>query len=265
MMATQFCMSCGRELPAEAQFCLGCGKPTGGAGVSAPAPPPLAFPPSAGVPGGTSGGAPPDPGAVPLPPLGSILGLEGCRNFLLQHQLLTEGRNYRVLNHEKRHLFTVKENVGQDLWANMFRSRPPPRSGAFFGQLGAPTYTYTWGVEDASRNVQGVIQIQMHGNTAVSTLVNAAGAPILAVSVERSLMGTMNATAAFPDGRAMFQTKGNLIRHSFSVHDPSGGEVAKIHESFASLRDTYNLDIVGNVDPLAPLIFAILIDREKGK
>ena len=61
----------------------------------------------------------------------------------------------------------------------------------------------------------------------------------------------------------MFTTRGNLLRHNFSIHDPTGGEEAKVHEAWASVRDTFNLDLVGEIDPLCPIILAILIDREK--
>jgi uncharacterized protein YxjI len=85
----------------------------------------------------------------------------------------------------------------------------------------------------------------------------------LVVDVEQGMIGKLTATAALPDGRPLFEVRGNTVRHNFSVHGPAGEELAKIHEDWASVRDTYNLDIVGNVDPLAPLIFAILIDNEK--
>jgi hypothetical protein len=179
---------------------------------------------------------------------------------LLQHQLISGGRNYRVLNHEKRHLFTVKENLGQELRANFLGGLGQQGSGF---HLGPGTRTFLWTVLDSAGSPHATITIQVRGFNAVSTLADSAGAPILGVNVDRGMVGGLTATAAYPDGRTMLQTRGNLIRHSFSVHDPAGQEVAKIHEAFASVRDTYNLDLVGNVDPLYPLIFAILIDREK--
>jgi hypothetical protein len=262
-MAAQFCMACGKPLPTDAQFCLACGKPTGYSGAASASPPPAPLFSDA-APQAPSPGLPPtDPAASTLPPLGSLLGVEGGRSFLLQHELLSGGRNYRVLSAEKRPLFTVRENVGQELWSHLFQARPAPEMGLHFGVMGAPTLTYIWSVEDAARNIRGVVQIQVHGNRAVSTLVDAAGAPVLAVGVERGLMGKLNATAAFPDGRTMFQTQGNLLRHNFSIRDASGAEVAKIHEAFASVRDTYHLDLTAPIDPLFPLVFAVLIDREK--
>jgi hypothetical protein len=254
-MAAQYCMGCGKPLPPDANFCLSCGKAVTGVPPSAPTPP------TPGPPATQPGGAPPAGGQA----LGSVLGIEGGRNFLLQHQIISAGRNYRVLNMEKRHLFTVREEIRQEMRSNFLGGFGQQQTGFHLGPVALGTQTFLWTVADSSGNARGTISIQVTGFHAISTLVDSAGVPLLTVNVERGLTGGLTATAAFPDGRPMFQVKGNTIRHNFSIHDPSGVEVAKIHEAWASVRDTYNLDIVGSVDPLFPLVFAILIDREKGK
>lgn len=273
-MATQFCTNCREPLAAGALFCAACGSPTRGT-TPETAQAPSTPDPDGGTPSaassdatGSNCGPTTSPGAlsgVPSvePPLGSVLGLQGVRNFLLQHELLSGGRNYRVLNHEKRHLFTVREDVRQELVEGFLGEPAGPAHGFHLGRAAHQVPSIAWTVADAAGNPRGTIQIQASGNAAVSTLANGSGTPILSVNVERSMVGGVSATAAFPDGRAMFAARGNLMRHDFSIHDPSGAEVAKIHEAWASMRDTYNLDVVGSVDPLCPLIFAILIDREK--
>lgn len=264
-MAARFCMSCGSQMPAEAKFCASCGTPTSSGSPAQGAVPsaPPAAPPAAPAP------LPPPPPSAPAPAAGPnlnvLLGLSGGRNFLLQHRLFSGGRSYRVLNHEKRHLFTVKENVRQELVSNLLRPAAQQGSGMHF-QMGfvqpRPT-TFAWTVDDASDVMVGTITIEMAGNGATSTMTDNVGNPVIAVQVNKGMMGGLTATAAFPNGQAMFQAHGNLLRHNFSIKDPQGGEVAKVHEAWVSIRDTYNLDLVGNVDPLCPIIFAILIDREK--
>jgi hypothetical protein len=261
-MAAQFCMKCGKPLPAGAVFCAGCGVPvSGGNPPSAVGPTVPAAPAAPATPPSTD--QPAAPATSDGSALRAALALEGCRNFLVQHQLLSDGRNYRVLNHEKRHLFTVKENVRQEMVANLLGGARAPEQGLHFGVVAPRPQTFVWTVADATKNPQGSISIQVAGNTTVSTLTDATGAPVLAVHVQRGMMGGLTATAAFPDGRAMLEAQGNLLRHNFAIHDASGAAVAKIHEAWASIRDTYNLDLEGNVDPLCALIFAILIDREK--
>jgi hypothetical protein len=41
--------------------------------------------------------------------------------------------------------------------------------------------------------------------------------------------------------------------------------LAKVYEDWGSVRDVFHLDIEQNVDPLAPLVFSILLDREKNR
>jgi uncharacterized protein YxjI len=253
-MASQFCVGCGKPLPDDAQFCTSCGRAVQ-SNPAAPAPPSQGPPP------------PPSPEAMAQASkaFGSSLGLEGSRSFLLQHELVSGGRNYRVLNHEKRHLFSARENLGEELRANLLGGMGAPSIASGLGRFPPVTRTFPWTVLDAAGNVRGSIVIQMTGMTAVSMLTDSTGVPILTVQVARSTFGGLTASATYPDGRPMLEARGNLIHHNFSIHDASGREVAKIHEAFASIRDTYNLDLVGNVDPLYPLIFALLIDREKSK
>jgi len=191
--------------------------------------------------------------AADLPPLSTTLGLEGVQKFMLQHQLLSGARVYQVLTHEKRHLFTLRENSQQEMMARSQGGAP----------AGIGSRVFIWSVVDPSGTVQGAVSIQETGNAAVSTVADASGKAILAVNVQRGMAGGLNAMAAFPDGRPMFTAKGNLMRHNFSIHDPTGAEVAKIHEAWASVHDTYSLVLTGSVDPVCPLVFAILIDREK--
>jgi len=255
-MGAQFCMKCGQPLPPGAGFCQSCGTPVPSATPS----PGLAAPAAPGAP--PSGmNLPPAPAG---PPLSAVLGIQGVQNFLLQHQLMGAGHSYRVLDHQKRHLFTAKENFGGEYQAALANQQAS--GGGFLGfammQNQPRNRAFVWSVHDASGNPRGTITVQMQGNTAVSTLTDAAGAPQFAISINRGFT-SMTANAAYPDGRPMLEAKGHLISHNFSIHAPDGPEVAKVHEAWASVRDTYNLDVAGRIDPLAPIIFAIMIDREK--
>jgi uncharacterized protein YxjI len=271
MMSAQFCMKCGKPLQPSAAFCAGCGNPVGGPPGAAPGGAPAAATAPGAAPAAVAAPALVDaasaaPSATPPPvsdgsALRAALGLQGGQKFLLQHEMLSGGRNYRVMNHEKRHLFTVREGRVQALTTDLLGGMRM-REGLTLNVGGRPL-SYSWTVADAPGNPQGAIAIEVQGNTAVSTLSDATGAPVLSIRVQRGMMGGLTATAASSDGRTLLEAKGNLLHHNFSIHDASGAEVAKIHEAWASVRDTYNLDLTGNTDPLFPLIFAILIDREK--
>ena len=262
-MSAQFCTKCGQPLVSGAQFCSGCGAPVVGAlsatGVAGPAPP--SAPPRIDLtpPSGPAASArAPDPSG-----LRAALGLQGKRGFLLQHEMLSGGRCYRVLDQEKRLLFTARESRSEAISESMF---------AWIRVAAGKTLAYHWVVADAHGSARGLVTVEVTSEGEVSTLSDWTGAPLLAVTIGRTVLGGprvhvithgFTATAALPDGRPWLEAKGNLLHHNFSIQDSSGAEVAKIHEAWASVRDTYNLDLVGSVDPLYALVFAILIDRGK--
>ncbi|HTW39246.1 MAG TPA: zinc-ribbon domain-containing protein [Thermoplasmata archaeon] len=258
-MVAQFCMKCGQPLPAGAAFCLSCGTPVPPAVGGAPPPPPPPPPPGSAP----SLPAPPPPTG---PSLSVQLGIQGIQNFLLQHQMMAAGHSYRVLDHQKRHLFSARENFGAEAQANttgggLFGAMQAGMLGGGF-QNRSLNRAFAWSIHDAQGNPRGAIAVQLQGSVATSTLSDAAGTPLFTCQINRGFTG-MTATAVYPDGRPLLEAKGHLISHNFALHDASGAEVAKVHEAWASVRDTYNLDVSAKVDPLAPLIFAILIDREK--
>lgn len=269
-MAAQFCMGCGNPLLPDAQFCAKCGKPVAVAPSAVGSPGPSA--------GGMFGGSPPaNPlasGATPpsTPPnafvsgasLSDRLGLRGQRNFLVQHQMLSLGHSYRVMDAGNKHLFTVRGDTGQNLSANALGSLLGG-SGSYLGRMATRSVNMTYSLVDAQGAVLGSISKEGGANQAQFTMTDSAGQRCVLVSMDRGLMGGMTASAMSPDGRPMLQTSGNLLRHNFVIKDPGGAEVAKVHEAWVAVRDTYNIDMLGNVDPIYPLVFTILIDFEKVK
>jgi uncharacterized protein YxjI len=176
------------------------------------------------------------------------------------------GHSYQVMDPEKRHLFAVKGDVGQNLRANMLGGLVRQATGSSYGaRIAERSTNMTYSLVDAQGTVIGSFAKQGGANTSMFTLTDLTGRPWVTVTLDRSAFGGIKATAVYPDGRPMMETHGNLMRHDFLIKDPNGGELAKVHEAWAAVRDTYNIDIVGNIDPLYPLSFAILIDYEKVK
>jgi uncharacterized protein YxjI len=259
-MAAAFCMKCGAAVPPEAQFCAACGAPVTTPQGAPPAPLPSDPPPP--PPAAAA------PNSVPSPPLAQVLGVQGARKFLLQHLLVGARHSYRVMDHEKRHLFSVGENVREErqaLWNNFVHPAQPGQPAVqFHWGAGLQVPPSFWGIEDAAGNLRGRLSLQAENGRMVATLADATGNAQMAVNVVRG-MASLTAQAAGPDGRPTLEARGNLMHHNFAIHDAGGAEVAKIHESYVSARDTYNLDLVGNVDPVSATVFAILIDHFKGK
>jgi len=262
-MAAEFCPSCGNPLPANAQFCPKCGGalPAGASASSLGLPPPIGMgaPPSSG----SGAGGPPDR------PLAELLGVQSTREFLLQHLLIGPKHSYRVMSKAKTHLFSVGENVHEErqaLWNSFVHPAQPgePRVQFHWG-AGAvrPVMSY-WGLEDFAGNLRGTLTLGAHRAGGTATLANAAGEAVLTVEVTRGV-ASITATATTADGRPVLEVRSKMLHRNFPITDPTGGEVANIHEPLASVRDTLALELKGNADPVHVTVLAILVDHFWGK
>jgi uncharacterized protein YxjI len=192
------------------------------------------------------------------------LGLLGKRSFLVQHQLLSLGHSYRVMDSEKRHLFTVQGNAGQNISSNMLGSLLGG-SDSYLGRMAARSVDMTYTLTDAQGATYGTLAKQGGANQSSFTLLDSQGKPCVVVNLERSMIGGIKAAAMDPNGQPMLSTGGNLLRHNFVIKDAQGRDQAKVHEAWVAIRDTYNVDMMGDMDPLYPLVFTIMLDFEKVK
>jgi uncharacterized protein YxjI len=182
----------------------------------------------------------------------------------VQHQILSLGHSYRVMDAEKRHLFTVAGNVGQNLQAN-FLGQLAGGSDSYFGRMVARGVNMSYALVDPQGSQLGAILKEGGANQSTFTLTDHTGQRLFVINLNRGIMGGINATASGGDGRPLLQTSGNLLRHNFMVKDAQGNDQAKVHEAWVAIRDTYNVDMVGAIDPLYPLLFTIMLDFEKTK
>ncbi len=254
-MAGQYCMHCGTALAPGSAFCSRCGKAT----VNAPAIPPATSPLPSEPPSGDSSPAP-----SPAVGIVAALGLHGRKSFLVQHQILSLGHSYRVMDAENRHLFTVEGNAGQNLTGNALGSLLGG-SGSYLGRLATRSANMTYTLVGTNGVGLGTILKEGGGNQSTFTLADSSGQRLFVITLQRSVIGGITATAVGADGRPMLQTSGNLIRHNFMVKDSGGNDLAKVHEAWVAIRDTYSVDMIGSIDPMYPLVFTILIDFEKVK
>lgn len=251
-MATGFCPKCGSPLSPGAQFCSNCGSPL----------------PTASDAEATSSIAEPFSPPPAERPLAVLLGVQNTRRFLLQHLLIGPKHSYRVMNVENVRLFTVGENLAaerQARWDNFVHPARPgePRFKVTWGAASVPPQVDYWGLEDFAGNLRGALSLEIRRGQGTATLTDAAGATVLTVAVTRHPT-SITAEASDATGRPILEARGDLFHLHFSIHDVSGAEVARVHEAAASLRDTYTLDLVGNVDAVHAAVFTILVDHYKG-
>jgi len=231
---------------------MGCGTPVAAAPVAPPS-----FDPS-------GAGASP---AAPAPPLSEQLGLTAGRKFLLQHVLIGPQHSYRVLDAEKRHLGSFGENISAERQAAFQRLFHPPAMspGQHLAVMwGPPERVAYWTIDDGAGQPRGTAVMEYRGRDGQTTICDAQGTPSLVLRTSRSGLSGLAATVALPDGRPLLEARGSLMHHEFSIHDAVGAEVAKVHEAWASVRDTFAVDLVGNADPLGVLMLAVVIDHFKG-
>ena len=252
-MATVFCPKCGTPLPPGAQFCSKCGSPLPASPTVTDASPmaEIAFSPPADR------------------PLSELLGVQNTRQFLLQHLLVGPKHSYRVMNLEKVRLFTVGENLSEERqarWNSFVHPVRPgePRFKVTWGAASAPPQLDYWGVEDFAGNLRGALSLEVRRGQGTATLTDAAGATLLSVEVTRHPT-SITAQASDGAGQPLLAMRGELFHLHFSIEDALGREVARVREAIASVRDTYAVDLVGTVDPVHAVVFAILVDHYKGR
>lgn len=165
---------------------------------------------------------------------------------------------------QKNHLFTVQGDVGQNLSGDLV-GRMLGGSNSYFGRMAARSVNMTYTLTDRQGTIHGTIRKEGGANRSTFTLLDPQVQPRAVIALSRGLAGGITATAIDPSGQPMFETSGNLLRHNFVIRNSQGQDLAKVHEAWVAVRDTYNVDILGPVNPLYPLVFSILIDFEKVK
>jgi len=250
-VAAAFCGSCGRPLVPDAWFCAACGAPVARDGNPVPA----------------SESSTPVGGSV------ARLDLGGRTSFVVQHEAFSDRWNYRVLGSDGALLFSVRGNPVQDVVETMgaFRGNPAPPGGEPTWLREIPPVTVNWDILTPSAVPWGKIVARYapvkqrlgYRMQPTFTVFDSDSRALLSVQQDPSGLAEVGATARFPDGRVMFTGRGSVFRFSFSLRSPEGEVVGRVHEAKLSLRDSYSLDLVGNVEPLAAVLFVIILDREE--
>lgn len=190
------------------------------------------------------------------PPLSTVLGLLGSTQFLLQHASVVGARRYLVLGRDKRPQFQLQEDPALE------------GEGIVSGEgagLGGTFRPRVWNLSDPAGTFCGRVTVQESASSVDAMLEDVAGGPVVHLAIDRGSGEAITAEATYPDGRPMLSARGSFASHNFVIHDPSGGEVARIHEAWASVHDAFGVELVGPVDPVAALILALMIDRERAE
>ncbi len=203
------------------------------------------------------------------------LGLANLTSFAVVQAAFGDNWSYQVRSPSGQLLFSIVANPGTEL-VNMilegFRQRPPPNPDHKWIRLGgAPVLpAFHWQILASSGTPWGTIAVQptlVPLKSIVSTMkltytaLDRSNAVIAAVDVENHALGGFTATAMSADGKPLFSATGDTLGHNFVMVDPAGAEVVSVHEPWVAFTAAFGIDLKAPVNPVAPVLFAIIIDR----
>ena len=182
------------------------------------------------------------------------LPLSGRTRFLLRQRVLSIGATYDILDESKNPLFKVRQDSGNALGTALV--------GALY-KFASRSMTRSYYIETVDDRLVGVLEKGKGAFTTAYTITLTTGQMVGYINVRRGFMGGLKAALLDAQGRPMIDTQGNLLRRKYTMRDAAGGEVARITAKMLQIGDTYSVELFGNVHPIYPLTFAVIIDFEK--
>ena len=183
------------------------------------------------------------------------LPLAGRTNFLLRQRVLSIGATYDVLDENKNPLFKIKQDAGQAVGTALV--------GAVAGKLAKRYMKRSYTILTADDRNVGMIAKGSGAFKTAYTITLVDGRMVGYINVKRSLIGGLKASLLDAQGKPMISTKGNLIRRKYMMKDAAGAECARVTAKMLQIRDTYKVELKGNMHAIYPLTFAVIIDFEK--
>lgn len=207
------------------------------------------------VPTGASPGSAPTPGgAAPAPEdlreiqaLEGSLGLSGRRKFVVRDTVFGLAHKYSVSDEGGTHLLTFQAKASRSIAA-----------GLIGGPLGR-SIDMVYYLEDAAGTVRGVVHKTGGPYSASFALADVQGRELFTVRQETGLVGIETAGYA-PQGALLMRTRGSLLRFHFTIEGPEGAPVARLHARQLAIADTYDVEVLGSLPPLLPLVYAVILD-----
>jgi len=114
---------------------------------------------------------------------------------------------------------------------------------------------------------QGEIRRKALGETyEVYDAKNQLHATIKLGGTSRFVFGTPEWRMEDPEGKQLARGKGDLMGHNYQILAPDGSVIAQIHRKWATIRDSYCIDISRqDFDPLLVLSYAVVMDHAEHK
>lgn len=189
--------------------------------------------------------------------MGTALGIARTRGFVVKREARTGPGRFLVMDAADGPLFTLVNEAPRPA-ATFWMGRRPPRRPAGFGVGQAQP----WGLVDLQGASQGTLVVERSGVSLHATLVDPSNAPVLTVLVQAEGFGGYAATMALPSGTVLLTASGKLYHGEQAIVGPAGTMAARMHRPTLSVGETFSVDLLGDAEPLGPLLLAFLLDRE---
>lgn len=236
-MSGAFCSHCGKPIYPGGQFCGFCATPV--AATSAPAASPAGEPP-----GGLS----------------NELGLAGTRVWQLWRRSQSDGGLYDVLSESQQLLCRLQGIPSHPRFSIHFGTRS---GGGLPAGASGDARTHAWVLTDPQGRPRATAMVQHAGAAGAARLVDAAEALLLsAQSVAHGWSG-YELTVAGADGQPLLSSSGKIHANDLEVVDVGGSPVAALHRKSLTLGDHVSVEMLGVTVPVAVLLIALLLDRER--
>ncbi|HKV89801.1 MAG TPA: hypothetical protein VJQ43_01215 [Thermoplasmata archaeon] len=190
--------------------------------------------------------------------------LQGQPMLLMKMQILSLGKNYWVMDKDKKPLCYIGLDAGQNISGELLKSAASQIAGDYIGRYVARSQQYTYTVKDTAQQTAMLIKKGSGGNKTRFDILDAAtGGNYGAIDMKRSLIGGLKATWLAPNGAPMMATKGNIIRRKYSIVGPDGREIGRVRHKILAVRDVWQLEFESGANHLYSAIFATILDFEK--
>jgi len=182
---------------------------------------------------------------------------------MIRQKALAIGATYTVMDENKNELFMIKQSSGEAAKTAVVGAALSAVAGDTLGGIMGRRQERNFDIMTLDNRWVGRIHKGKGAYKAPFDVTLSNGQPIAKIATKRSFIGGMKASLLDANGKPMISTKGNLIRRKYRMKDNSGNEIASVTAKLLQVRDTYNIQLKGNMHPIYPLSFAIIIDFEK--
>jgi uncharacterized protein YxjI len=155
--------------------------------------------------------------------------------YVIEQKIVAIRKTYRINDRDGKRLAYVKKKIiswGPQLW---FETPDGTRFGEIRGKV--LTVRSTFEIYDT----QGLVAV-----------------------VKKKILKLVGSEWWLEDssGKEIARIKGNITKHNFTVHSPSGLEIAHVHKKWVSVRDSYAIEILTqDLTPYIVIAYVIAMDN----